>query len=46
MTLSPGQIPFHFPEKIIQPQLEGWWEKDTVESFYQSNKILQIKNSK
>ncbi len=44
MILSPGRAPFHMPEKIIQPQLTGWWHPDTVESWYQSNKVLQATN--
>jgi hypothetical protein len=43
MTLSPGRVPFHRPELIIQPQLTGWWHPDTVEAFWQSNKILMVK---
>lgn len=43
MTLSPGRIPFHRQDWIIQPELEGWWEKGTVEAFYQSTKVLQVK---
>jgi hypothetical protein len=33
------------PKKIMvkQPQLTGWWLKNTVEAFYQSNKIIQVK---
>ena len=42
MILSPGRVPFHMPEKILQPQLNDWWNPDTVESWYQSNKVLQI----
>ena len=41
MTLSPGKVPFHKPELIEKPEIEGWWEKSSVESFYQSNKLLQ-----
>ena len=40
--LSPGVVPFHLPEMIMKPALAGWWEKDTVEDFYQSNKLLQV----
>ena len=43
MTLSPGIVPFHEKEKIIRPWLTGWWEPGTVECFYQSNRILQVK---
>ena len=41
MTLSPGRVPFHRPDLLMQPELEGWWKPGSVESFYQSNKILQ-----
>lgn len=43
MDLSPGRVPFHIPAIIEKPELRGWWEWRTVESFYQSNKYLQIK---
>ncbi len=42
MVLSPGQVPFHRPELILKPFLEGWWEPGSVECFYQSNKLLQV----
>lgn len=41
MTLSPGKVPFHRPDLIVQPELQGWWNPQTVESFYQSNRYLQ-----
>ena len=41
MLLSPGQVPFHKPDLIAKPQLERWWwNLSSVESFYQSNKVL------
>jgi hypothetical protein len=40
-TLSPGRVPFHRLELLVNPQLKGWWRRNSVESFYQSNKILQ-----
>ncbi|NHJ86573.1 MAG: hypothetical protein FK734_13995 [Asgard group archaeon] len=40
--LSTGQVPFHQPELILQPQLKGWWQKNSIESFWQSNKVLAI----
>ncbi len=45
LTLSPGRVPFHQPELIIQPELTGWWQLGSVESFYQSNRFLQVKSS-
>jgi hypothetical protein len=44
LTLSPGKVPFHRPELICQPQLDGWWDDGSVESFYQSNKYLQARD--
>jgi len=43
ITLSPGRVPFHRPELIVGPEIKGWWYPQTVESFYQSNRILQVK---
>lgn len=43
LTLSPGRVPFHKPSLLIDPQLEGWWLPNSVESFYQSNKYLQAR---
>ena len=43
MVLSPGQVPFHRPEWLMEPELEGWWLPGSVESFYQSNKVLQVR---
>jgi len=42
-NLSPGKVPFHLPELIISPHLENWWSYNSIEDFWQSNKILQIK---
>lgn len=41
LTLSPGQVPFHAPGIIRQPELTGWWLPGSVEAFYQSNRLLQ-----
>lgn len=41
--MSPGKILFHTPDLIISPHSLGWWDYNTVEDFYQSNKILQIR---
>lgn len=42
-TLSPGRVPFHLSRMIRDPPLRGWWDDGTVEQFYQSNKIIEIK---
>jgi hypothetical protein len=41
--LSPGRVKFHLPKLIVQPELSGWWETGSTESFWQSNKFLQAK---
>jgi len=41
--LNPGLIPFHLPEMILNPRMAGWWSHDSIEDFYQSNKVFQIK---
>ncbi len=41
--LSPGRVPFHKKELICTPEKKGWWNPGSVESFYQSNRVLQIK---
>lgn len=44
MILSPGKVPFHRPDLIIKPEVENsWWDLQSVESFYQSNRFLQVK---
>ena len=45
LTLSPGRVPFHRPQWIMQPELAGWCQPGSVESFYQSNKCLQIREN-
>lgn len=43
MVLSPGQVPFHKPSLILQPELtRWWWDTGSIESFYQSNKVLLV----
>jgi hypothetical protein len=41
--LSPGKVRFHLPEHIVVPHLQGWWDENSIEDFYQSNKVLQVK---
>ncbi len=41
--LNPGQLKFHIPEKIIEPEPQSWWNSGSVESFWQSNKVFQVK---
>jgi len=43
-TLSPGQVPFHRPELIHQPALPGWWQGGSIEDWYQSGKILLVRD--
>ncbi|GAB3964793.1 hypothetical protein GCM10029978_026080 [Actinoallomurus acanthiterrae] len=39
--LDSGLVPFHRPDLIAQDELPGWWQPGSVESFYQSNRVLQ-----
>ena len=41
--LNPGQVPFHKPEMINQPEPESWWLPGSIESFWQANKVFQVK---
>jgi nicotinate (nicotinamide) nucleotide adenylyltransferase len=41
--LNPGIVLFHEPDAILQPELDGWWQEGTIESFWQSNKVLQVR---
>ncbi|MEK6857884.1 MAG: non-canonical purine NTP pyrophosphatase, partial [Nanoarchaeota archaeon] len=41
---SPSNIQFHQPELIQQPELKGWWNPGSIESWYQSNKYLEVKD--
>jgi len=38
-TLNPGQVPFHKPELML-PGKDSWWKRDSIEAFYQNNKVL------
>lgn len=39
--LDSGSVRFHRPELVVRPVLTGWWDANSVEEFYQSNKYLQ-----
>jgi hypothetical protein len=39
---SPGKILFHRPELIVKPSLKSWWNENSIEDWYQSNKIMQV----
>ncbi len=47
--INPGVVPFHMPHMILRGYIvdcnsEGcWWEPNSIEDFYQMNKILQVK---
>lgn len=46
VKLTPGIIPFHDQSLIHKPELTGWWSPGTVESFWQSNKVIAVSKSK
>ena len=47
--LNPGVVPFHLPEMIIPGEINdyggkgSWWFENTIEDFYQKNKVLQVR---
>ena len=44
---QPGLIPSAHPEEIFDMDFEGqWWDKGSIEDFYQCNKALQIRSKK
>ena len=42
---SPGRLAFHEPDMLVQPEQRGWWKPGSIESFWQSNKILQVRSN-
>ncbi|MHA1126096.1 MAG: aminoacyl-tRNA hydrolase [Candidatus Heimdallarchaeota archaeon] len=44
--LSTGQVPFYEPKLIQKKQLKGWWGKNSIESYWQSNKVLAVKTKR
>jgi hypothetical protein len=40
----PGVIAFHIPDLIFRPTLKGWWKDGSLEEFYQSAKVIVLKN--
>jgi len=47
--INPGVVPFHFPELIVPGEIKDyggkgiWWYANTIEDFYQRNKVLQVR---
>jgi hypothetical protein len=47
--LCPGIVPFHIPGLIMDKNIKDysgrnfWWRDNSIEDFYQRNKILQVK---
>lgn len=39
---GPGRIPLHDLSLMPNTQLKGWWDKNSIESLYQTTKILQV----
>lgn len=46
--INPGVVPFHLPRMIVPGEINDysgdgiWWESNTIEDFYQKNKVLQV----
>lgn len=43
--LNPGLVPFHRLDLLLRPELSGWWKPNSVESFYQSTKVIILEDS-
>ena len=43
--LSPFYVPFHRQDLIPEQKAEGRWNPGSVEDFYQSTKVVQVKTS-
>ncbi len=41
-VLNPGQVPFHCPEEIEHREKAAWWKPESVEAFWQHNKVLLV----
>ena len=47
--INPGIVPFHLPEFIVPGEIKDyggkgwWWNPNTVEDFYQRNKVFQAR---
>lgn len=47
--INPGVVPFHKPQMIVSKKIKdygkkgNWWRPNTIEDFYQRNKVLQVK---
>ena len=40
--LSPGRVPFIQPLAIAEPREVGWWDSDSILSFWESNRVLLV----
>lgn len=40
--LAPENVPFHYPELILQPRLEGPWKQNSIQDFYKSNRLIYV----
>ena len=41
---GPGEIPLHDPTLIPNPELPGWWRPESIESYWQSAKYLEVRD--
>lgn len=48
--INPGVVAFHRPDLIVPGEINDyggkgiWWHPDTIEDFYQRNKVLQVRS--
>lgn len=40
--LNPGQVPFPWPQVILPYAGTAWWQPDSVEAFWQHNKVVLV----
>lgn len=40
--LAPENVPFHYPELIQKPRVEGQWKPNSVQDFYKSNRHVRV----
>ncbi len=40
--LNPGLVPFHRPAEIVASEERSWWGPESVEAFWQHNKVVVV----
>ncbi len=45
-ALSPAKVPFYDSSIILAPEAPGSWDRGSLESFYRSNMLLEVKRKR